>query len=309
MRELVVLGTASQVPTRTRNQNGYLLRWDGQGMLFDPGEGTQRRMLHAGVASTADHPDLPHPRSRGPLLRASRRAVADGPRRRARPGGAALPGLWRGHSAGAGGGVGSAARRVLLPVPTAGAGEVAPGLWVRAAAAPDRDLRLPPGRAGRADDGDGSAEGGGHQGGRHRAAPAHRAPADRGPRGGRERAAPRAALRPRDGHGGVRRGGLALAEGADLLVAESTFSDDDAGLAGAVPPPHRRAGRRPAPPPEARARSSSPTSRHATATYSLLAEQARARAGGAAVVAANDLDRIALPKRRQIAIAGRRSSP
>ncbi|MEU6801467.1 ribonuclease Z [Streptomyces neyagawaensis] len=50
-RELVVLGTASQVPTRHRNHNGYLLRWDGQGLLFDPGEGTQRQMLRAGVAA------------------------------------------------------------------------------------------------------------------------------------------------------------------------------------------------------------------------------------------------------------------
>ena len=40
MRELVLLGTASQVPTRARNHNGYLLRWDGEGLLFDPGEGT-----------------------------------------------------------------------------------------------------------------------------------------------------------------------------------------------------------------------------------------------------------------------------
>jgi ribonuclease Z len=51
-RELVVLGTASQVPTRTRNQNGYLLRWDDEGFLFDPGEGAQRQMLLAGVAAT-----------------------------------------------------------------------------------------------------------------------------------------------------------------------------------------------------------------------------------------------------------------
>ncbi|MFF3744799.1 ribonuclease Z [Streptomyces kronopolitis] len=51
VRELVVLGTASQVPTRHRNHNGYLLRWDGQGLLFDPGEGTQRQMLRAGVAA------------------------------------------------------------------------------------------------------------------------------------------------------------------------------------------------------------------------------------------------------------------
>ncbi|WP_227984143.1 ribonuclease Z [Nocardia spumae] len=52
MRELVVLGTASQVPTRRRNHNGYLLRWDGDGLLFDPGEGTQRQMLYAGVSAS-----------------------------------------------------------------------------------------------------------------------------------------------------------------------------------------------------------------------------------------------------------------
>ncbi|GAB5894440.1 ribonuclease Z [Mycolicibacterium mageritense] len=51
IRELVVLGTASQVPTRHRNHNGYLLRWDDQGLLFDPGEGTQRQLLLAGVSA------------------------------------------------------------------------------------------------------------------------------------------------------------------------------------------------------------------------------------------------------------------
>jgi ribonuclease Z len=51
VRDLIVLGSASAVPTRTRNHNGYLLRWDGHGILFDPGEGTQRQMTHAGVAA------------------------------------------------------------------------------------------------------------------------------------------------------------------------------------------------------------------------------------------------------------------
>ncbi|MBA0049885.1 ribonuclease Z [Streptomyces sp. AJS327] len=51
-RELVVLGTASQVPTRHRNHNGYVLLWDGEGLLFDPGEGTQRQMVRAGVAAS-----------------------------------------------------------------------------------------------------------------------------------------------------------------------------------------------------------------------------------------------------------------
>ena len=50
-RELVVLGTAGQAPTRRRNHNGYLLLWDDEGLLFDPGEGTQRQMLFAGVTA------------------------------------------------------------------------------------------------------------------------------------------------------------------------------------------------------------------------------------------------------------------
>ncbi|MCB9567477.1 MAG: ribonuclease Z [Myxococcales bacterium] len=51
-RELVVLGTASQVPTRYRNHNGYFLRWDAEGILFDPGEGTQRQMIVPGVTAS-----------------------------------------------------------------------------------------------------------------------------------------------------------------------------------------------------------------------------------------------------------------
>ena len=49
-RELIVLGTASQAPTRHRAHNGYALRWDDQLILFDPGEGTQRQCILAGVA-------------------------------------------------------------------------------------------------------------------------------------------------------------------------------------------------------------------------------------------------------------------
>ncbi|WP_089156663.1 ribonuclease Z [Micromonospora sp. NBS 11-29] len=52
MRELVVLGTASQAPTRARNHNGYVLRWDDEVILFDPGEGSQRQMLHTGITAT-----------------------------------------------------------------------------------------------------------------------------------------------------------------------------------------------------------------------------------------------------------------
>lgn len=52
-RELIVLGSASQVPTRSRNHNGYLVRWDSSVTLFDPGEGTQRQMLLADVPVSA----------------------------------------------------------------------------------------------------------------------------------------------------------------------------------------------------------------------------------------------------------------
>ena len=50
-REVVFLGTASQVPTRTRNHNAAFLAWDDLGIVFDPGEGTQRQMTLAGIAS------------------------------------------------------------------------------------------------------------------------------------------------------------------------------------------------------------------------------------------------------------------
>jgi ribonuclease Z len=52
-RELVVLGTASQVPTRRRAHHGAFLRWDDEGSLFDPGEGTQRQLTLAGVAASS----------------------------------------------------------------------------------------------------------------------------------------------------------------------------------------------------------------------------------------------------------------
>jgi ribonuclease Z len=49
--QFFALGTASQVPTKTRNHNGYFLKWGKEGFLFDPGEGTQRQMLYAGVSA------------------------------------------------------------------------------------------------------------------------------------------------------------------------------------------------------------------------------------------------------------------
>jgi ribonuclease Z len=60
-RELVVLGTASQVPTRTRAHHGALLRFDGHGVLLDPGEGTQRQMTLARIpASSIDRICITH---------------------------------------------------------------------------------------------------------------------------------------------------------------------------------------------------------------------------------------------------------
>lgn len=82
-RELVILGTASQVPTRTRNHNGYVLRWDGLTVLFDPGEGTQRQLLLAGVnAASIDRICLTHlhgDHSLGLPGVLARRAVDDAP--------------------------------------------------------------------------------------------------------------------------------------------------------------------------------------------------------------------------------------
>ncbi len=51
-RIITFLGTASQVPTRTRNHNALFLQWDELGILFDPGEGTQRQMTLAGLSAT-----------------------------------------------------------------------------------------------------------------------------------------------------------------------------------------------------------------------------------------------------------------
>jgi ribonuclease Z len=51
-RVATFLGTASQVPTRARNHNALFLAWDELGILFDPGEGTQRQLLMAGLSAT-----------------------------------------------------------------------------------------------------------------------------------------------------------------------------------------------------------------------------------------------------------------
>ena len=50
VRDLIILGCSSQQPTRYRNHGAYLLRWNDEGLLFDPGEGTQRQFIFANIA-------------------------------------------------------------------------------------------------------------------------------------------------------------------------------------------------------------------------------------------------------------------
>jgi len=50
VRDLTILGCSSQQPTRRRNHGAYLLRWNEEGLLFDPGEGTQRQFIFADIA-------------------------------------------------------------------------------------------------------------------------------------------------------------------------------------------------------------------------------------------------------------------
>jgi ribonuclease Z len=52
VRDLTILGCSSQQPTRFRNHGAYLFRWNEEGLLFDPGEGTQRQFIFANVAPT-----------------------------------------------------------------------------------------------------------------------------------------------------------------------------------------------------------------------------------------------------------------
>ncbi|GAB4100350.1 ribonuclease Z [Sinomonas halotolerans] len=293
MRELVVLGTASQVPTRTRNHNGYLLLWDGEGLLFDPGEGTQRQMIHAGVSATRvtriclTHVHGDHCYGLPGVL--SRMAL-DGVQHPVHL-----------HYPASGEDVVRALVAVASPgvdlrlVPHGAAGEVADGLEVRPLrhrietygyrlAEPEGRTLVPERLA---------AVGiKGHDAGRLA-------------REGRL-----AGVRledvsvPRPGQRfafvmdtAVCEGAEALADGADLLVAESTFSDDDAALAEQYL--HLTAGQAGALAGSAGARSLVLT--HFSSRYPSvggLEEQARRQARGAVVRAADDGDRFGFPKRR-----------
>lgn len=294
MRELVILGTASQVPTRTRNHNGYLLRWDGEGLLFDPGEGTQRQMLHAGVAAsqitriclTHVHGDhcfgLP-----GVLSRMALDGVAH-PVHLHYP--ASGEDLVRALVAVSSPGID------LRLYPHGAAGTVAPGLEVQPLkhrietygyrlTEPDGRTFLP----------DRLAAAG------VRGADVGRLERER--RLGSVRLEDVTVARPGQRFAFVMdtapcAGAEKLAEGADLLVAESTFSNDDAGLAAEYR--HLTAGQ--AGELAASAAVGTLILTHFSSRYgddvTPLAQQARDRAGGAAVIAADDLDRIAFPRRR-----------
>lgn len=294
MRELVVLGTASQVPTRARNHNGYLLLWDGEGILFDPGEGTQRQMINAGVSATrvtriclthvhgdhcyglpgvlsrmaldrVEHPvHLHYPASGDPVVRA---LVA-----------VSTPGI------------------DLRLVPHGAAGEVAPGLEVQPLrhridtfgyrlAEPDGRSLVPE---------------------RLAAAGLHGPDVATLQREGRwEDVRLEDVSVPRRGQRfafvmdtAPCEGAEVLADGADLLVAECTFSDDDAALAEQYL--HLTAGQAGVLAGAAGARNLVLT--HFSSRYpevSGLEGQARRRAAGAVVRAAADLDRFGFPKRRE----------
>ncbi|MGQ1839172.1 ribonuclease Z [Kocuria turfanensis] len=293
MRELVVLGTASQVPTRTRNHNGYLLRWDGAGLLFDPGEGTQRQMIHAGVSATqvtriclthvhgdhcyglpgvlsrmvldgVEHPvDLHYPASGEEVVRA---LVS-----------LATPGL------------------DLRLHPHGGPGAVATGLEVRPLhhrvetygyrlAEPDGRTMVPERLAA-------AGIAGPDVGRLQREGRLHgvRLEDVSVPRPGR-RVAVVMDTAPCPG-------AEELAERADLLLAESTFADEDAALAARYR--HLTAGQ--AGSLAAAGGAGTLVLTHFSSRYpdvAPLAEQARRRAGAATVRAAQDLERFPLPPRR-----------
>jgi ribonuclease Z len=296
MREFVALGTASQVPTRTRNHNGYVLRWDGEGLLFDPGEGTQRQMLYAGVPATqitriclthvhGDHCfGLPGVLSRMALDGVSHPVHL--------------------HYPASGEDVVRALVSVSTPgidlrlYPHGGAGTIAPGLQVRPLKhrIETYGYRLdePAGRSLLPD----KLAAAGIQGvdvGRLQRT---------GVLGG-VRVEDVSVPRPGQSFAFVMdtapcAGAEDLADGVDLLVAESTFSDDDGELARQYS--HLTAGQ--AGELAASAAVGTLILTHFSSRYgddvTQLKDQARGRASSSTVIAANDLDRITFPKRRRL---------
>ncbi|HLA64409.1 MAG TPA: ribonuclease Z [Rhodothermales bacterium] len=60
MTEIIPLGTASATPTRTRHLSACALRRQGRLLLFDCGEGTQYRLLEAGISRRLDAVFITH---------------------------------------------------------------------------------------------------------------------------------------------------------------------------------------------------------------------------------------------------------
>jgi ribonuclease Z len=50
MIEIIFLGTSSMVPTKERNHTGILISFNGNNILVDCGEGTQRQLKIAGIS-------------------------------------------------------------------------------------------------------------------------------------------------------------------------------------------------------------------------------------------------------------------
>ena len=59
MLKLTFLGTGAACPTIDRNVSGLALAREGETMLFDCGEGTQRQMMRYGVGFTFTEIFLP----------------------------------------------------------------------------------------------------------------------------------------------------------------------------------------------------------------------------------------------------------
>ncbi len=293
MRELVVLGTSAAVPTRTRNHNGYLLLWDGEGLLFDPGEGTQRQMTLAGVSASQvtriclTHVHGDHCYGLPGVL--SRMAI-DGVQR---PVHLHYPAS------------GEEAVRALVSLtpggldlrlhPHGSAGDIAPGLSVQPLRhriecfgyrfeEPDGRTMLPDRLAAAGISGPdvGRLTREGHLRG--------------------VRLEEVSAIRPGQRFGFVMdtapcRGAEELARDVDLLVVECTFADDESALAAAYL--HLTAGQ--AGDLAARAGARRLVLTHFSSRYAdveVLRRQAAARAPGVEVVAADDLDRHPMPRRR-----------
>ena len=58
--QVTFLGTGGAVPTTERNTSAVMVRREGERLLFDCGEGTQRQMMHFGTGFSISHVFLTH---------------------------------------------------------------------------------------------------------------------------------------------------------------------------------------------------------------------------------------------------------